>query len=43
MMDVVMAIAAPLAREYGIDKAIEMAYEQLLKKLIHLIFIQVVE
>ena len=29
MMDIVMAIAAPLAREYGINKAIEMAYEQL--------------
>jgi len=29
MMDVVMAIAMPLAKQYGINKAIEMAYEQL--------------
>jgi hypothetical protein len=29
MMDIVMAIAAPLARTYGINKAIEIAYEQL--------------
>ena len=29
MEQLVMAIAAPLARTYGIDKAIELAYEQL--------------
>jgi len=29
MIDVVMAIAAPLAKTYGINKAIEIAYEQL--------------
>ena len=29
MIDIVMAIAAPLAKTYGINKAIEIAYEQL--------------
>ena len=29
MEQVIMAIAAPLARTYGINKAIEIAYEQL--------------
>ena len=29
MEQVIMAIAAPLAKQYGIDKAIELAYEQL--------------
>jgi len=29
MMDIVMAIAMPLAKQYGMNKAIEIAYEQL--------------